>query len=242
MYKLQNGILYRSGKPTLGIGVSYYASYHPLKQTVPPDGDKFGEMVLDVRDMAKAGFNHIRIAANGEAHWEGDRFCQDTAFTDATIQEVAKNGMCSFVRIEGYSMNHRKHENVQPLDQNNQPLDREDPYGRPGANSFVADTLNNPALNADMDESARQQAAHYAAQSEVMGFQIYNEPNINRSGDIALFDYHPDTIAAFRRWLREKGYMTAEETEGLDAPRAFPGRGEDGRLFGWDCSCIVQYS
>ena len=233
MYKLQNGILYRDGKPTLGIGVSYYASYHPEKRTLPPGADAIGEMRLDVRDMAQAGFNHIRTAANGAAHWEGNTFCLDTSFTDALLKEVAENGMCSFVRIEGYSMNQRHHQNVQPLDQDNQPLDREDPYGRPGANSFVADTLNNPALNADMDESARQQAAHFAAQPEVLGFQIYNEPTIQRIGDDGIFDYHPDTIAAFRKWLAEKGYMSAEEAERADPPRAFPKGKEDPKLFGW---------
>ena len=75
MYQIKNGILYRDGKPTLGIGVSYYASYHPEKRTLPPGADAIGEMRLDVRDMAQAGFNHIRTAANGAAHWEGNTFC-----------------------------------------------------------------------------------------------------------------------------------------------------------------------
>ena len=55
MYQIKNGILYRDGKPTLGIGVSYYASYHPEKRTLPPGADAIGEMRLDVRDMAQAG-------------------------------------------------------------------------------------------------------------------------------------------------------------------------------------------
>lgn len=222
MYKIKNGVLYQNGRPTLALGTSYYASYHPLKVTVPPEGDKFGEMRRDVRDIALAGFNHIRTCANGAAHWAGDRFCLDTAFTDALVEEAAKNGLCSFVRIQGYSMNQRGHENAQPVDQ----------HGEAGQTTgFVQDTLNHPALNRDADEATRQQAAHFAALPEMLGFQIFNEPAMSRRGDLHLYDYNPLAIAAFREWLVRKGYKTAEEAAALEPPRDYPGPGEAGGLF-----------
>lgn len=223
MYKIKNGVLYQNGRPTLALGTSYYASYHPQKVTVPPEGDKYGEMRQDVRDIALAGFNHIRTCANGAAHWADDRFCLDTAFTDALVEEAAKNGLCSFVRIQGYSMNQRGHENAQPIDQR----------GEAGQTTgFVRDTLNHPALNRDTDAATRQQALHFAALPEMLGFQIFNEPAIYRAGgETHLYDYNPLTIAAFREWLVRKGYKTAEEAAGLEPPRAFPQPGETDALF-----------
>lgn len=218
MYSIKNGIMYKNGKPMISIGTSYYASYHPEKVTVPEGGDKVGEMKKDIRQMAEAGFTHVRTAAIGKSHWEGDVFCQDTDFTDQMIEEAANHEMATFVRLQGYSMNHRGHEDAQPLNQEGQAVPM---------NSFVQDTLNHPALNADMDEATRQQALHYAKSREMLGFQIYNEPAMSSRAQPYLFDYHPMTIAAWRKWLVEKGYNTPEEAENMNPPTALPAPGED---------------
>ena len=39
MYELKNGILYKNGKATMCLGLSYYPSYHPLKFPVKPEDD-----------------------------------------------------------------------------------------------------------------------------------------------------------------------------------------------------------
>ena len=39
MYTMKDGILLRDDKPVFGLGISYYASFHPEKKTVPEDGD-----------------------------------------------------------------------------------------------------------------------------------------------------------------------------------------------------------
>ncbi len=216
-YELKNGILYKDGVATIGLGTSYYASYHPEKVTVPEGGDKYGEMLLDVKDMASAGFNHVRLAANGEAHWEGDKFVLDTSFTDALIKELEKNDMFSFVRLQGYSMNYRNHKNVSPLNQ----------YGESvSADGFVRDTLNDPELNADMDEITRQEAKYFSAFDSVLGHQIFNEPAMfarkeggKKEKDLnQVFDYHPLSIKAWKEWLVEKGYRTKEEAEKMTPP------------------------
>lgn len=102
MYSIKNGIFYKNGKPTITVDVSYYASFHPDKVTVPEGGDRIGEMKKDIRDIAAAGFTHIRTAAIGKAHWEDQVFCQDTAFIDQLIEEAADHGIASFVRLHGF--------------------------------------------------------------------------------------------------------------------------------------------
>lgn len=224
MYSVKNGIFYKNGKPTITVGVSYYASFHPDKVTVPEGGDKIGEMKKDIRDIADAGFTHIRTAAIGKAHWEEQLFCQDTAFIDQLIEEAADHGIASFVRLHGYSMNHRGHENARPLNQEGKAV---------AADSFVQDTLNHPGLNADMDEATRQMARHYAKGRDVLGFQIFNEPHIAWVGHPDQFDYHPLTIAAWRKWLAEKGYCTPEEAAQMNPPAAPPAPGEDPHPYAW---------
>ncbi len=223
MYKLKNGILYKDGVPTIGLGTSYYASYHPEKVTVPEGGDKYGEMLLDVKDIAGAGFNHVRLAANGEAHWEDDKFVLDTSFTDELIKEIEKNDMFSFVRLQGYSLNYRGHKDARPVNQ----------YGQtPPLYSFVRDTLNNPELNADMDEMTEQQARHFDSFDSVLGFQIFNEPCMNARDINQMFDYHPLTIKAWKKWLVENNYRTKEEAEAMNPPRTTPVCEEDKEVFG----------
>lgn len=112
-------------------------------------------------------------------------------------------------------MNHRGHENARPLNQEGKAV---------ALDSFVQDTLNHPGLNADMDEATRQMARHYARGREVLGFQIFNEPAMARGGHPDQFDYHPLTIAAWRKWLAEKGYCTPEAAAQMNPPPRLPPR------------------
>ncbi len=217
MYTIQNGILHKHGKKQIALGTSYYASYHPDKYPVPPDGDRYGDMRRDVADIAAAGFNHIRTAAIGDVRWDGDRFALDSAFIDALVRETAADGMCSFVRLHGYSMNHRGYPDAKPLNQDGvtpEPL-----------SGFLHDTLNHPELNADMDAATVQQAAHFAGLPEMLGFQIWNEPAYPYGGD--TYDYNPHAIRAYRRWLADKGYLPPEDAARAEPPARRPNRGED---------------
>ena len=216
MYQVKNGILFKNGKKRIALGTSYYASYHPTKWPVPPDGDRIGEMIRDVRDIAEAGFDHIRLAAFGDAHWEGDRFVIDTAFQDAMVKEIAKNGMCSFVRLQGYSMNHRGHKGTEPVTQRGESIP---------ISGFLHDTLNHEALNRDADNATVQQARHFAALPEMLGFQILNEPAY--SYESCFYDYNPHTIAAYRRWLKDSGRLSPEQAAKEEPPRHRPYYDED---------------
>ncbi|MGI6636413.1 MAG: beta-galactosidase [Christensenellales bacterium] len=216
MYTIKDGILYKNGKKRIALGTSYYASYHPTKWPVPPDGDRMGEMIRDIREIAEAGYDHIRLAAFGDAHWEGDTFVIDTAFQDAMIHEIAKRGMRSFVRLHGYSMNHRGHTGTAPVNEKGET---------PEITGFMHDTLNHAALNKDMDDATMQQAAHFATLPEMLGFQILNEPAYSNAG--GFFDYNPHTIAAYREWLAKTGRMHAEDAAVAEPPRCRPCYDED---------------
>lgn len=211
VYQIKNGILFKDGKKRIALGTTYYGSYHPGKWPVPPDGDRIGEMVRDVREIAEAGFDHIRLAAFGEARWEGERFAIDTAFQDEMVREIARNGMCSFVRLQGYSMNHRGHLGTEPV---------EEKGGRVPVVGFLHDTLNHEELNRDAEEATRQQASHFASLPEVMGFQMLNEPAY--SYESRFYDYNPRTIEAYRRWLAETGRLSQEEAVRAEPPRRRP--------------------
>ena len=214
-FTLENGILHKDGKPTFAVGTSYYASFHPEKRTEPQGTDPYPNMRLDVRDIAAAGFNNIRTAALGETHWEGEKLVSDTSFTDAMIEEAAARDVAMIVRLNGYTMDFRSGD-TRPVDSQGRPLPP-----LPKASCFIQQTLFDEGLDRDTYEGTRQLAAHYDARNGVIGFQIFNEPEIFFSSTetgTMFFDYRPATVAAFRRWLVEKGYMSAEEAERTEAP------------------------
>ena len=214
MYSMKDGLLYRDGKPVFGLGISYYASFHPEKKTVPDDGDKYGEMVLDVTDIAKAGFNHIRTAALGERHWEGDTYVADTSFPDAMVKEADKNGIAVFMRLNGYTMNQRGWDDAEPLDQ----------FGEACADAFIHDTLNHPGLMKDTDNASAQLALHFASFPNIIGFQLFNEPTIQawKTNPPSFFDFNPYAMAEFKKWLVRKGYYSEEGAKAVEVPKEFP--------------------
>lgn len=214
-YTLENGILHKDGRPTFAVGTSYYASLHPGKRTVPEGTDPYPDMRLDIRDIAAAGFNNIRTAALGETHWEDDKLVSDTTFTDAMIDEAAARDVAMIVRLNGYTMDFRGGD-TRPVDSQGRPLPP-----LPRASCFIQQTLFDENLNRDTYEGTRQLAAHYGARNGVIGFQVFNEPAIffsSKETGTMFFDYRPATVAAFRRWLVEKGHMSAEEAERTEAP------------------------
>ena len=61
---------------------------------------------------------------------------------------------------------------------------------------------NHAASRARAFESIRVLAERYAHHPVVEGWQIDNEPNYSESK--TLYDFHPETMALFREWLKEK--------------------------------------
>ena len=206
MYKIEKGILYKEGKPTFCLGQSYYPSFNPTKFPVPEEGDRMGEMKKDLAGMAQMGFNHVRFAALGEVTQD---LQVKTPFIDAMTEEAGKNNMSVSIRQQGFSVNLRGFTDAEMVDWN-------------GASpnyqwfDFIRSTLHHPGILEDNRLHAAAVAAHYDRFPNVVAYQIYNEPHFPGT---TMYDYHPETIKAYRKWLVEKGVLTAEEAENYEPPR-----------------------
>lgn len=216
MYELKNGILTKDGKRVFGLGESYYPSFHPCKFPVPPEGDRIGEMKKDLAMMAELGFNHVRFAALGEVTLrEEGSVSVDTPLIDAMVAEAEKNGISVSVREQGYAVNLRNFENVEMVDWNGKAQETV-------WSDFIRTTLNHEGILADNRTHAEALARHFEKYSNVVAFQIYNEPHYPGT---QTYDYHEDSIRAYRAYLVEKGIMTEAEAKDYEPPR---GRGEQG--------------
>ncbi|MBQ8309484.1 MAG: beta-galactosidase [Clostridia bacterium] len=216
MYRLKNGILYKNEKKTFGLGESYYPSFHPCKFPVPPEGDRIGEMKKDLAMMSKIGFNHVRFAALGEVTLGEDGApVVNTPFIDAMIEEAGKNGISVSVREQGYVVNLRGFDGIEMVDWSG---------GRQETvwSDFIRTTLHHDGILEDNRTHAAALSRHYEAYPNVVAAQIYNEPHYPGT---QMYDYHEETVKAYRKWLVEKGIFTAEEAADYQPPR---GRREQG--------------
>ncbi len=227
-YKIEKGILYRDGEAVFGLGESYYPSFNECKFPVKPEDDRIGEMKKDLRMMAEHGFNHVRFAALGDVTLEGDALRVSTPFIDAMTEEAEKHGLSVSIRQQGFAVNLRGFENVEMVDwngvkQNTKWFD------------FIRTTLHHEGVLEDNRTYAAGLARHFDEFQNVVGYQIYNEPHFP---GVAMYDYHPDAIRAYRKWLVEQKVLTEQEAEHYEPPR---GRKEQGprfwalwRMFGRD--------
>jgi len=211
MYQLKKGILYKDGKKSFGLGESYYPSFHPSKFPVPPDGDRIGEMKKDLAMMAELGFNHVRFAALGEVSLQGDGSVKvDPPLFDAMTEEAAKNGISVSIRQQGYAVNLRNFENVEMVDWLGKKQETV-------WSDFIRTTLCHDGILEDNRVHAKALAEHFGKYPNVVAYQIYNEPHYPGT---QVYDYHEATVAAYRRWLVEKGYMSEAEAKDYQPPRS----------------------
>lgn len=230
MYKIEKGILTENGKKLFALGQSYYPSFHYAKYPVPPEGDRIGEMKKDLAHMAKMGFNHVRFAAIGLCKLdENGKFVVDTPFVDAMIQEAEKQNISVSVRLQGYAVNLRDFKDVAMVDQYGNLQDMTTWF------DFIQTGFHHEGLLEDNRTFSAGLSRHYRQFPNVVAWQIYNEPHFPGKN---FFDYHPITIAAYRKWLVEKGYMTQEEAAAYEPPRSRKEQGLEKwalwRLFGRD--------
>lgn len=209
MWKIRNGLLYKNEKPVYGVGLSYYASYREDKVPVPADGDRIGEMKKDLHRMKECGFNIVRFAALGDIKRIDGEIIADTEFIDALMQEADNTDISTMLRLQGYTMNLSGWEDCYMLDQDGNELDRNIWY------NFIQNSLHHKGIIADNADGTEFLAKHYAKYKNLVAFQTYNEPHYPSN---FLYDYHPDTIQAFRRYLIVKGIMNEEQAENYMPP------------------------
>lgn len=218
MFKMKNGILFRDEKPVFCIGLSYYPSYHAKKVPVPEDGDRIGEMKKDLQLMKQEGFNLVRVASIGNVERVDDKIEIHTEFIDELLKEADKVDIATMVRLQGYSMNFSGYDDFYMIDETGKQMDRTIWY------DFLQNSLYHEGILRDNDEGTKVLAEHYSQLAEnLVSFQTYNEPHYP---SYAIFDYHPSTIKAYRKWLVEHNIMSAEEAEGYNPPTKRPQKDE----------------
>ncbi len=214
MYKIKNGLMYEDEKKRFALGQSYYPSFHPSKFPVMPDGDRIGEMKKDLRGMKEMGFNHVRFAALGNVTLENGEIKIDTPFIDAMIEEAGRIGLSVSIRLQGFTVNLRGFDDADMISWNGEKYGVEQPKRWC---DFVRTTLYHEGINEDNDLYAKSLAEHYKKYENVVGFQIYNEPHY--PGGI-VYDYHPKTLKAYRKWAAERGVITKDEAKDYEPPRS----------------------
>ena len=213
MWKMINGLLYQDDKPVYGIGLSYYPSYREDKVPVPADGDRIGEMKKDIPRMKECGFNLVRYAALGEIKRVDGEIVADTEFIDALMTEADEVDIATMLRLQGYTMNLSGWDDCYMIDQDGNELDRDIWY------NFIQNSLHHEGILKDNEEGTQFLAKHYIKYKNLVSFQTYNEPHYPSE---QIYDYHPATIKAFRKYLVEKGIMNEKEAENYMPPTHKP--------------------
>lgn len=210
MFKLKNGILYKNQKPVIAMGQSYYPSFHEKKYPLPPSGDRIALMKEDIQMMTDVGFQFLRVAALGDVRVNGDEIEVDTSFIDELLKEADRKGMATSVRLQGYVMNLRGHQDYLMRNADDDPMEK-------AWSSFIRNSLFHNGILKDNWDASQALACHFNTIPGVVSYQIYNEPHYPRNG---IFDYHPKTLEAYKMWREENGLAPE------DAPRRRPLPGE----------------
>ncbi len=194
-YRMVNGLFCQNGEPRIGLGVSYYASYHPAKVPVPEGDRRQPEMKKDLQDIKDAGFDLVRCAALGEVGRTDDgaidaRF----PFVDAMLEQAETLDLAFQVRLQGYTMTFGDDGDTVMVDAEG----REMPFHW---GWFVRSCLHHPQVLQDNLDGTQASAEHFCTFSAVTSYQLYNEPAYPSRG---LYCYNPYTVEAYRQWLQAK--------------------------------------
>lgn len=211
MYELKNGLLHKDGKPIIALGVSYYPSFHEAKYPVPPDGDRISEMKKDYARIRDAGFQMVRLAALGKVELENNEIKVDTPFIDECVRQAPQYDLCTTIRLQGYVMNLRGYTDYAMRNHKDETMEF-------SWSAFLRSSFFHTGICKDNQDATSALAKHYDGMPGVLSYQIYNEPHYPYNG---IFDYHPMTLAAYRRW-REANNLDPN----VEAPRHRPTEGE----------------
>ena len=224
MWKIKNGILHKDNKPVYAIGLSYYPSYREDKVPVSPDGDRIGELKKDLRRMKECGFNIVRFAALGEVKREGNSIVADTEFVDALMSEADFVDISTMLRLQGYTMNLSNWDDCYMIDQFGNKVNQSIWY------NFIQNSFYHKGISKDNEDGTEFLARHYTKYKNLVSFQTYNEPHYPADSE-KIFDYHPDTIKAFKKYLVDKGIMDIKEAEKVNPPIHRPYNSEECELW-----------
>ncbi len=212
-YKIINGILHCGHVPVFALGASYYPSFLPSKYQVPEDGDRIGEMKKDLHRMKESGLNFFRTAALADISQDERKELSIRAeFVDSMLEEALRTGLAASVRLNGYSVNLSGNTDFEFINNRNEPMEKT-------WSAFMHGSLHHQGFLKDNRTVTRALAAHFDQFPAVVSFQIYNEPHYPFNG---VYDYHPDAIAAYKKYLVRQGVMSEEEAQRYQVPMNRP--------------------
>ncbi len=212
MFEMKNGVLHKDGVPQLCLGLSYYPSYHPRKFPVRPEDDRIGELKKDIHDMAQSGFNLVRFAALGELRRVGpgeEGVEVSFPLIDECMKATEKEDIAAQVRLQGYTLNVSGYTDDGMVTAEGRELGQYE--------CFLRASLNHEGIFHDNEDCTAASAKHFMDYKTLVSYQIFNEPAYHNG-----VDYNPHSIAAWRKWLVEKGLKTEEEARTLEPPRRRP--------------------
>ena len=166
-------------KDQLMFGAAYYPEYMPCER-----------MEKDFQMMKKAGINTIRVAESTWSTLEPRDGEFDFSFIDRILDEAKKAEMSVIVGTPTYAIPSwlaKKDPDIMVVNRNGR-----EKYGR----RQIFDLLN-PTFRRHAERVIRELAAHTAANSQVIGFQIDNETkHYDNRG--------PEIQRRFKEYLKEK--------------------------------------
>ncbi|MDY3929509.1 MAG: beta-galactosidase [Clostridia bacterium] len=213
MYKFKNGILHHNGKPIFGIGVSYYPSFYPGKAPVTDESKQIPEMKIDLKKMKDFGINIIRTAAIGKVYKENCDIICDTPLIDEMLAEAEKDDIAVMIRLQGYHMNISGYDNFRMKDENGKEVSPDK------WNAFIQSCMHHEGIKKDNELATKELTKHYSEYESFVSFCVYNEPHYPGNG---YYDYHPDTVREYRKWLIKNKIMSEKEAENYMPPRERP--------------------
>lgn len=173
--------------PTFPIfGTAYY-----------PDAWPEADWRRDLLAIKAAGITAVRWGEFSWSWWEREPGVFDFAATDRFVRLVGEVGLelilCTPTATPPPWIVSR-HPEMLLVDQ----------YGRPHLGHRHYGCFNHPGFLGVVERLVTRLAERYRDVPHLVGWQIDNEPNIGECSNGNLYDYHPCTIAAFRRWLEAK--------------------------------------
>ena len=217
-YRIKDGILHCDGIPKFAFGASYYPSFLTSKYPVPESGDRVGEMKKDLRNMKESGLNFFRTAALGEIRRDDNGEIKiKSDFIDQMLRYADEIGIAASVRLNGYSVNFSDNRDFEFVNNRGEALEKK-------WSAFMHGCMHHSGFLKDNTAATEALAKHFDKFPAVVSYQIYNEPHYPFNG---VFDYNPEAIKAYKRFLCDSGIMTEEEAQRYSVPTERPKTAEE---------------
>jgi beta-galactosidase len=167
-----------------------------------PDAWPEAEWRRDLLAIKAAGLTAVRWGEFSWGYWEREPGVYDFAATDRFVQLVGEVGLelilCTPTATPPSWLiaRHRDHLIV-------------DQFGESHLGGRHYGCVNHPGFLAKAEALISRLAARYAGVPHLVGWQIDNETNLGECNQGRWYDYHPLTLAAWRRWIEAK-YRTID--------------------------------